>query len=73
MKVKVTIVPTSGDSREVEVEATKTSLKDVLQEAGISANTTHFQFAVNGRPQDNLDTAISDGSSLVVTEKARGS
>ncbi|MES2931444.1 MAG: hypothetical protein V4682_01955 [Patescibacteria group bacterium] len=73
MKVKVKVVPTSGDSREVEVEATMTSLRDVLREAGISADATHFQYAVDGRPQDNLDAAISDGSSLVITEKARGS
>lgn len=69
-KITVTVVPASGKSREVEVEATATTVGEALKAAGVNANNA--QISVNGNPA-TMDTALKQGAKVTLTEKARGS
>lgn len=71
MKVKVKVVPASGSTVENEV-----TIKDggTIADALTAAVRTAagFKLSVGGSPADT-DTVLTDGASVELTERARGS
>jgi hypothetical protein len=69
-KITVSVKPTSGRARKVEVEVPDPTLAQVLQAAGIADGT--MKATVNGNAAELTDL-VPDGAKVVLTEKAAGS
>lgn len=71
-KVKVEVVPTSGQAteKEVTVEGTGVSVAEFLKAADL--NATFMNITVNGEPA-TMNTHVGKGAQVKLTEKARGS
>jgi sulfur carrier protein ThiS len=69
-KITVSIKPASGRSRKVELDATGSTLAEVMAAAGIADSS--MKATVNGNAADLTDH-VPDGAKVVFTEKAAGS
>jgi hypothetical protein len=69
-KIKITITPARGKAKTIEVEATHATVGAALKAAGHSLKG--FNATVNGEPATEK-TAIGEGATIALTEKAAGS
>ena len=69
-KIKIRVVPVSGDESSLEIEATHSAVGGALTAA--NADYKKMNLSVNGSPA-TLDTPIKDGDAITLTEKASGS
>lgn len=64
--ITVKVAPIRGRTRTVKVSLKKPSLQEVLEDAGLSAQG--FKIMVNKKPVRGMNTAVSAGSEIVLTE-----
>ena len=69
-KIKVKVVPTQGKAKTVTLEATGAPLGEVLKKGGYDPKS--FEVKANGKAAD-LDSFVTDGDEVSLTERVKGS